>query len=177
MRNSSATGSSDKRIWLIASLAALSVLGSGLVLVKLHHMRSPVTAFETIRPGMTYQEVRAVLAQRHVAVALASSFGTPNKDSAAVLHGNPSFESREWGRVDGPFQYEPQWARPERSRLGLPLSAGKLRMYTTRQWGVANTQSYSFTAVFDEEDILQCHFWNTPSESWLRGRVRVVFGW
>jgi hypothetical protein len=137
----------------------------------------PVSDFRTIQPGMKSKEVQAVLVRPHVAYPLAWSFGTPTAGSEAVLRGEPSFIKREWGRVDDPFQYEPEWARSLKAHTGQPLSSAELQMVTMRQWGVANTQSYSFIAVFDENDVLVCRYWTTPTESRFRGWLRRVVGW
>jgi hypothetical protein len=49
-------------------------------------------------------------------------------------------------------------------------------MYTVRQWGVANIGSYSFTGVFDGDDVLVCRYWTTPSESRFRIWLRRTYG-
>jgi hypothetical protein len=164
-----------KRWWFGAAIALLA--GPAFVLLGLT-VRGPglVDAFQTIRPGMTYQEVQNVLVRPRVAGLLARSFGTPNTLSAAVLRGEPSFEKQEWGRVDNPSRYEPEWARIRNTSNGRPASAAERRRYTVRQWGVANTQSYAFIAVFDDNDILVCRYWTIPAESRFAGRVRRLFG-
>jgi hypothetical protein len=80
------------------------------------------------------------------------------------------------GRVDGTPQYEPESTRDWKVQNRLPLSTSERRMYTVRQWGVANTQSYSFIAVFDEKGELVCRYWTVPTESHFRGWLRRRFG-
>jgi hypothetical protein len=172
MPHSSGSNAVGKRPWVIAGLALLAALAFALVLRN----PNPVAEFEKIQPGMTYQEVQAVLVQPHVASPLARSFGTPVKDAEAVLKGDPSFEKDEWGRVDNPSQYEPEWARVWKKQNGVALSTAERRMYTVRQWGVANTQSYSFIAIFDAKQRVVCRYWTVPTESAVRGWLRKVFG-
>jgi hypothetical protein len=164
-----------RRLWFRPVLALLA--GPAFMLLVLV-IRGPglVDEFQTIRPGMTYAEVQAVLVQPHVSGPLARSFGTPNSLSAAVLRGEPSFEKQEWGRVDNPSHYELEWARIRNTSNGRPASAAERRRYTVRQWGVANTQSYAFIAVFDDKDVVVCRYWTVPAESRFAGRVRRLFG-
>jgi len=160
---------------VVACLAMAVALTWVLAAVFFPRSPDPVVGFQAIQPGMTYEEVKAVLAQPHLARPLACSFGTPVKEAEAVLRGEPSFEKREWGRVDGPSQYEAEWAREWRAENRLPLSTSARRTYVVRQWGVANTQSYSFVAVFDEEDVLVCRYWTVPTQSRFHGWLRRTF--
>ena len=96
----------NKRLWFGAGLALLVALAWVLSFVLVPRNADPVAAFQTIQPGMTYQEVRTVLVQPHVAGPLARSFGTPNPLSEAVWRGEPSFEEQEWGWVNNPTNYE-----------------------------------------------------------------------
>jgi hypothetical protein len=170
-------GWANKRLWFVAGLVILGVPACALPAVLMHQSPQLVAEFQTIQPGMTYQEVQAVLVRPHVAGPLAESFGTPNPDSLAELRGEPSFEQKEWGRVDSPSQYEAEWTRTWKVQNRLPLSTAERRRYTVRQWGVANTQSYCFIAVFDENEVLVCRYWTIPAESRLRGWLRRVSGW
>jgi hypothetical protein len=172
MRHLDAAG---KRRWFGAALAILA--GPAFVLLVLM-VQGPglVDELQTIRPGMTYQEVKAVLVRPHVARPLAQSFGTPNKLSAAVLRGEPSFEKQEWGRVDNPSHYEPEWARVGNTYNGRPASVAERRRYTIRHWGVANTQSYAFIVIFDEQDMVVSSYWTVPAESRFQGWLRWMLG-
>jgi hypothetical protein len=125
---------------------------------------------------MEYKEVKYLLAQPDVAALLAKSFGSPIKEAEAVLNGQPSFERCEWGRVNGSWDFEPETVRDWRVHNGIPLSTAERRQYTVRQWGVVNTQSYSFIAVFDENDVLVCRWLSVPSETWIRGWIRNKLG-
>jgi hypothetical protein len=154
---------------------AIAALFATLTTVLVPTHPDPRAAFQTIEPGMSDTEVRAVLVRPHVADTLARSFGSPVKEAQAVLRGDPSFEKREWGRVDSPSVYEAEWAREWKADNRVPLSTADRRMYTVRQWGVANTQSYSFIGIFDEDDVLVCRYWNVPSESRFRGWLRRTF--
>jgi hypothetical protein len=169
--------SAKKRFWLVAGLVILGALACALPAVSLRQSPQLVAEFQTIQPGMTYQEVQAVLVRPHVAGPLAESFGTPIPDSLAVLRGQPSFEQEEWGRVDSPSQYEAEWTRTWKGQNRLPLSSAERRRFTVRQWGLANTQSYSFIAVFDDNEVLVCRYWTIPTESRLRGWLRRASGW
>jgi hypothetical protein len=166
-----------KWLWFVAGLVILVALACALPAVLMPQSPKLVAEFESIQPGMTYQEVRAVLVRPHVAGPLAESFGTQVPDALAVLRGGPSFEQEEWARVDGPSQYEAEVTRGWKAQNRRPLSSAERRRYTVRQWGVANIQSYSFIAVFDENDVLVCRYWTIPTESRLRGWVRRVSGW
>jgi hypothetical protein len=169
-------GNDSNRRWIVAGVVVVLALTGALTAVFIPRNPDPVAAFETIRPGMTYEEVRAVLVQRHVAVPLARSFGTPVDDAYAVLRGDPSSEKLEWGRVDGPTAYEAEWAREWRANNRVPLSTAPRQQYVVRQWGVANTQSYSFVAIFDEHDVVVCRYWTVPTESRMQGWLRRRFG-
>jgi hypothetical protein len=172
-RDWSSAGRSRPR--LVAGLAAVAVLTFALAIVFFPRSPDPVVEFEAIRPGMSYEEVRAVLVRPHVARPLSHSFGSPVKEAEAVLRGEPSLEKREWGRVDGPSRYEAEWAREWKVQNRVPLSTSPRRTYVVRQWGVANVQSYCFIAVFDEEDVLVCRYWTVPTESRFRGWLRRTF--
>jgi hypothetical protein len=171
-------GTMTKRERAVAGLtfAVALALPLAAVLVLYSPEPDPVATFETIQPGMTYQEVQAVLVHPQVAGPLARSFGTPVNEAQAVLRGAPSFEKQEWGRVDSASQYEAEWSRDWRVQNRLPISTSERQLYTVRQWGVANTQSYSFVAVFDEKDALVCRYWGTPTESRFCGWLRRAFG-
>jgi hypothetical protein len=175
MQHPSAMSAAGKRLWTSAFLACV-VLTFLLAFVLVPQRRDPTAEFQAIKPGMTYQQVQAVLAQPHVAGPLARSFGTPVKESLPVLQGDPSFEKQEWGRVDGPAQYEPEWARVWRTQNRVPLSTAERRLYTVRQWGVGNTQSYCFIAIFDESGVLVCRYWSVPTESQFGVLLRRNFG-
>jgi hypothetical protein len=171
------TPAADRRgIRLVAGLAVVLALACALATVLVPKSPNPVAVLGALVPGMTYQDVQAVLLQPEVAGPLASSFGSPVKEAQAVLRGEPSFEKQEWGRVDSALQYEAEWARDWKVQNPLPVSTSERRKCTVRQWGVGNTQSYSFTAVFDEKDMLICRYWTVPSESRFRGWIRRTFG-
>jgi hypothetical protein len=176
MRPQHGIGTSNHRLRLIAGLATVLALPCALAAVLLFKSPDPVAAFQATEPGMTYQEVQAVLVQPQLAGPLARSFGTPVKEAQAVLRGEPSFEMQEWGRVDSASQYEPESARVWKAQQRLPLSISERRMYTVRQWGVANTQSHAFIAVFDEKGVLVCRYWTVPTESRFGGWLRRTFG-
>jgi hypothetical protein len=163
-----------KHRWWILGLSAVT----GVVLVCIFALEptNPEPILKTIQPGMTYHEVRAILSQPAVAVPLAQSFGGPVKEAQAVVDGQPSFERREWGRVDGSWEYEPESCRTWRTQNGVPLSTAERREYTVRQWGVCNTRSYSFIAVFDDKEVLVCRWVSVPSESWLHAWIRINLG-
>jgi hypothetical protein len=171
------TPAADRRgLRLAAGLAVVFALACALATVLVPKSPGPVAMFQAIEPGMTYQDVQAGLVQPQVAGPLADSFGTPVKDAQAVPRGEPSFEKQEWGRVDSAFQYEAESSRDWRVQNRLPVSTSERRRYTVRQWGVANTQSYSFIAVFDEKDMLVCRYWTIPTESRFRGWLRRTVG-
>jgi hypothetical protein len=165
--------SDDRSVKVLVFARVLTVTFAAVV--SLHHS-DPAAAFQRIRPGMTYQEVKAVLAQWHVAIPLARSFCTPIKQEWPELRGEPSFEKREWGRVDSDCLYEPDCARDWRVKNRVPLSKAARRKYTVRQWGVGNTASYTFIGVFDETDVLVCRSWGAPTESSFRRWSRWIFG-
>jgi hypothetical protein len=166
-----------KRYWLGASLAGALVLTLALAAALALHRPNPTATFQTTQPGMTYKDVKAALTRRDVAVELARSFGTPVPEAQAALRGEPSFEKQEWGRVDDAWQYESEPSRAWKADHRLPLSTSERCRYTVRQWGIANTQSYAFIAVFDADDVLVCRYWTVPSESRFRGWVRNALGW
>jgi hypothetical protein len=159
-----------------AGLAMAIALTSALVLIFVPRSPDTARALQTIQPGMSYQEARAILLQPHLAGPLAESFTSPVKEAQAVLRGDPSFEKQEWGRVDNSSQYEPEWARAWKKQNGLALSTAERRMYTVLQWGIANTQSYSFIAIFDENEVLVGRYVTVPSESKFRGWLRRLLG-
>jgi hypothetical protein len=172
MQPPSRVRTTSTRLRLVAGLA----LACALAAIFTPASADPVVVFQTIQPGMTYQEVRTVLAEPEVAQPRARSFGTPVKEAQAALRGEPSFEMQEWGRVDSAWEYEPERLRPWRAQNRLPLSTAERGMYTVRQWGVGNTQSYSFIAIFDEQAVLVCRYWTVPTESRFRGWIWRTFG-
>lgn len=91
MQLSSWTRRLSRRSWIVAGLALTAAVVLAIAAIFSLREPEPVATLQTIHPGMTYEKVKDLLTQPHVAGPLAQSFGSPVKESQAVLRGEPSF--------------------------------------------------------------------------------------
>jgi hypothetical protein len=57
----------SQRPWFVAGLVFVIALTLALAVLPVLSRPDPAATFQTIQPGMSYNEVKAVLSQRHVA--------------------------------------------------------------------------------------------------------------